>query len=139
MAYNYDINFTKGDTIRWTQFFKNSDGSTFNFSGSTLYMSVRTDYSSGSSVVNYVKHIPSNTTGITPKGYTGGISAFSNGTMYICIGNTYTNLLKSERTGTYEIKVKSPLQNNDIITILKGNLYPYQNVTSGYTYIAPIP
>lgn len=133
MAYNYDINFTKGDTIRWTQFFKNSDGSTFNFSGSTVYMNVRNSYSSGNTVVSYVRYISGNEYPTQPKGYTGGLFAYSGGTMFICIGSTYTNNLKIEKTATYEIKVKSPLQNVDVTTILKGNIYPYQNVCIDYT------
>jgi hypothetical protein len=138
MAYNYDINFTKGDTIRWTQFFKNSDGSTFNFSGSTLYMNVRNSYSSGNTVVSYRNYISGSCTPSQPNGYTGGLAGFSGGTLYICIGSTYSNKLKTERTGTYEIKVVSSTKNTN--TILKGNLYPIQNVTPDYTsLVTPTP
>jgi len=136
MAYNYDINFIKGDTIRWAQFFRNSNGSTFNFTGSTLYMSVRTSYSSGNTVISYVKYISGSCSPSAPKGYTGGIAGYSGGTLFICIGSTYTVNMKTERTGTYEIKVKTPSLNNTI-TLLKGNIYPLQNVSPHYNFLVP--
>lgn len=134
MAYNKDINFTKGDTIRWSQFFRNSDGTTFNFSGSTLYMNVRNSYSSGNIIASYQNYISGSCSPIQPHGYTGGLAGFSGGTLYICIGSTFTSKMKIERTGTYEIKVKTPASNSTI-TILKGNLHPLQNVTSDYSIL----
>jgi hypothetical protein len=126
MAYNKDINFTKGDTIRWSQFFRNSDGSTFLFNGCTLYMSVRESYSSGATVVSYSQYIDE--TVPPPAGLVGGLGSELSGTMYICIGASYSNALKPERTGAYEIKVVSAQKNTT--SILKGNLYTEQNVTT---------
>lgn len=125
MAYNYDINFIKGDTIRWAQFFKNSNGSTFLFNGCTLYMSVRDSYSSGSAVASYVQYI--NEAISPPTGLIGGIGSELSGTLYVCIGSSYSDKLKPERTGAYEIKVVTPQKNTT--TILKGNLNALQNVT----------
>ena len=129
MLYNQDINFIKGDTIRWSQFVKNSDGTVYNFSGCTLYMSIISGYSKDSpndSLLTYVQYI--NDPVPPPTGIIGGLGAELGGTLYMCVGYTYSEKMKTERTGAYEVKVKSPQK--DITTVLKGNLYPNQQVTT---------
>ena len=131
MIDNYDITVVKGDTSRWSVFFTSlTGGSTFNFSGCTLYMQVRTGYYNEPLVAGYTQYISAGFTLTSPIGYTGGISAgATGGTVNFCLGSSQSNNLTADRLCRYDVKVQHPLF-SDFQTILRGNLQVLPNVTN---------
>jgi len=130
MAQNNDIIVVKGDTARWSGFFTGlTNGSTFDFGGTTLYMQVRTGYYNEPLVVGYTQYIQTNATLAFPKGITGGISAAAaGGTVNFCIGSSFANNLTADRMCKYDVKVyHSSIQ--DLQTILRGNIQVLSNVS----------
>jgi hypothetical protein len=130
MADTQDVIAVKGDTIRWTNFFRSlTGGNTFNFGGCTLYMQVRAGYYSEPLIGGYTKYIPIGSSISYPKGYTGGISVGeTGGTVYFCLGSLQGNSLTSDRMCKYDVKVSHP-DLLDIQTILRGNIQILPNVT----------
>lgn len=130
MADNQDVIAVKGDTIRWTQFFRSlTGGNTFNFQGCTLFMQVRTGYASEPLVADYTKYIAVGSTLYYPVGLTGGIqTGATGGTVYFCVGSSQSNELATDRMCKYDVKVSHPSL-GDIQTILRGNLQILPNVT----------
>ena len=130
MADTQDIIVIKGDTSRWSAFFRSlTGGNTFNFQGCTLYMQVRTGYYAEPLVAGYTQYIGSGIDLTFPAGFTGGISAGSTGgTVYFCIGSSQSNLLTADRICKYDVKVHHPVL-GDLQTILRGNVQVLPNVT----------
>lgn len=130
MADTQDIIAVKGDTARWTAFFRSlTGGNTFNFQGCTLYMQVRTGYYAEPLVAGYTQYIPTGATLSYPKGVTGGISAGeTGGTVYFCLGSSFASNLTADRMCKYDVKVYHPSL-NDLQTILRGNIQVLPNVT----------
>jgi hypothetical protein len=128
MAINYDIIVLKGDTARWSSFILDSSGSTFDFRGCTIYMDVRNGYYPSTKVASYQKFITNNEILTNPSGLTGGISAATGGTLYLCLGSTYSINLSLDRTCKYDVRVLTPSL-NDFTTVLKGNLQVLSEVT----------
>lgn len=130
MAQNADIIVVKGDTARWSAFFTGlTSGATFNFSGTTLYMQVRTGYYDEPLVAGYTQYIDANAVLNYPKGVTGGISAgATGGTVYFCLGSSFSNNLTTDRMCKYDVKVYHPVI-QDLQTILRGNVQVLSNVS----------
>jgi hypothetical protein len=129
MIQNYDVTVVKGDTARWSYFFPGvTSGNTFNFIGCTLYMQVRTGYSPEPLVATYATNIISNTNLFYPAGITGGISAATGGTVYMCLGSSYSNSLTTDRICKYDLKVYEP-NLKDLITLIQGNIQVLPEVT----------
>lgn len=139
MAINYNVTAVKGDTIRWSNFFYDVDGSTFDFRGSTIYMQVRLNgRSTNDTVASYTKYIDPVANLNQPIGLTGGIISNNFGTAYFCLGSTYSNELSTSYPYEYSVKVQ---RNSDLseLTILNGNIFVTPNTTnyikySGATY-----
>lgn len=128
MIDNFDVTLVKGDTARWSNFFLGvTSGVTFNFIGCTLYMQVRNGYDPSTLVASYSKYIDSNSILSYPAGFTGGISAATGGTVYLCLGSTNSNLLTADRICKYDLKVVTP--NNDLYTLIRGNIQVLSPVT----------
>ena len=128
MIDNFDVTLVKGDTARWSYFFLGiTSGVTFNFIGCTLYMQVRNGYDPSTLVASYTKYIDSNSTLSDPVGFTGGLSSATGGTVTMCIGSTYSNQLATDRICKYDVKVLTP--NQDLFTLIRGNLQVLQSVT----------
>lgn len=128
MIDNYDVTLIKGDTVRWSYFFLGqTSGVTFNFSGATLYMQVRTGYSPSELIASYTKYVPSNATLSEPNGFTGGLSSATGGTVNICIGYTYSGQLTPNIMCKYDLKALT--SSNNLITLMRGNLQVLPNVT----------
>lgn len=128
MIDNFDVTIVKGDTARWSNFFKGvTSGVAFNFVGCTLYMQVRNGYNPSTLVASYDKYVDSNSTLLYPEGFTGGISAGTGGTVYICLGYTHSNFLTADRICKYDLKVLT--QSNDLYTLLRGNIQVLSPVT----------
>lgn len=130
MAENTDLIGVKGDSLRWQYFFRSlTGGNTFNFSGCTLYMQVRTGYYDSPLVAGYTQYISAGAGLTYPKGITGGISAGSTGgTVYFCIGSSQSNEFTADRVCKYDVKVYHPAL-QDLQTILRGNIQVLSNVS----------
>ena len=128
MIDNFDVTLVKGDTARWSNFFLGvTSGVTFNFVGCTLYMQVRNGYDPSTLVASYSTYVQSNSVLGDPVGFTGGISAAPGGTVNMCLGYTYSNLLTTDRICKYDLKVLTPSQ--DLYTLLRGNIQVLSPVT----------
>ena len=124
----YDLTVVKGDTLRWSTTFKDSQGATYNLSGATLTMQVRSSYYPASLVVSYQIGITSGSTLQTPNGLSGGISALANGsTANMCVGSTYTAKLSPYVVSFYDIQAARPA--NDVITLQRGKITVLPDVT----------
>jgi hypothetical protein len=128
MATDYDLIVVKGDTARWQSYIYGSTGAAFDFRGCTVYMEIRNGYYPATSVASYVKYIENNATLAYPQGLTGGISAATGGTLYLCLGSSYSSSLSTDRTCKYDVRVYSPTL-KDLTTILKGNIQVLPEVT----------
>jgi len=131
MAENYDIIVVKGDTARWSSFFYSlTGGNTFDFSGCTMYMQVRSGYYAEPLLAGYTQYISAGASLDYPKGLTGGISAgATGGTVYFCIGSSQSNQLTADRMCKYDVKVEHPSL-MDKYTIIRGNVQVLGNVTN---------
>lgn len=128
MVDNFDVTLVKGDTARWSYFFLGfTSGITFNFVGCTLSMQVRNGYDPATLVASYTKYVPSNASLAYPDGLTGGISSATGGTVYICLGSSYSNLLSVDRICKYDLKINTPA--NEYQTLIRGNLQVLPTVT----------
>ena len=129
MIQNYDVTVVKGDTARWSYFFAGiTSGNTFNFVGCTLYMQIRTGYSPEPLVASYSTNITSNSVLGYPAGITGGISAATGGTVYMCLGFSQSNELTADRICKYDLKVYEP-NLKDLVTLIQGNIQVLPEVT----------
>jgi hypothetical protein len=129
MAKEQDITVVKGDTARWSSFiYDETTGSTFNFTDCIIYMQVRNGYNSSSLVANYSKEITQNSVLSLPNGLTGGISAATGGTLYLCIGSSYSSNLSYSRVCKYDVKVHNQSL-DDFTTVLKGNIQVLPEIT----------
>jgi hypothetical protein len=134
MAIHYDISVVKGDTVRWSQFFFNSSGSTFDFRGCTLHMQVKLGgYHSSKLISSYSRYIDPFKNFVEPFGYTGGITAKNTGTAYFCLGSCYSNQLTTSRPYNYDVKVEVPGKLG-VTTIIRGNIYALPNATNYVNY-----
>lgn len=128
MIDNFDVTLVKGDTARWSYFFLGlTSGVTFNFQGCTLYMQVRNGYDPSTLVASYSKYVDSNAVLSYPAGMTGGISAATGGTVYMCLGYTHSSDLAVDRICKYDLKVLTPTK--DLYTLIRGNLQVLPSVT----------
>jgi hypothetical protein len=129
MAKEQDITVVKGDTARWSSFiYDETTGSTFNFTDCIIYMQVRNGYNSSTLVANYSKEITQNSILSLPNGLTGGISAATGGTLYLCIGSSYSSNLSYSRVCKYDVKVHNQSL-DDFTTVLKGNIQVLPEIT----------
>lgn len=130
MAENYDVILVKGDTARWSRFFAGiTTGNTFDFRGCTLNMSVRSGYYSETLLAFYEKYVGQSDVVAYPEGFTGGISAATGGTVYLCIGSSQSANFTPDRMCKYDLKVKHPTL-KDTLTLLRGNVQVLPNVTT---------
>lgn len=128
MIDNFDVTLVKGDTARWSNFFLGvTSGVTFNFVGCTLYLQVRNGYDPSTLVASYSKYVESDAVLNHPAGFTGGISAATGGTVYLCLGYTHSSSLTTDRICKYDLRVLTP--SNDFYTLLRGNLQVLSPVT----------
>ncbi len=131
MAESYDTTVIRGDTLRWTLNWSGLLGSTFNLTGSTLSMSIGKSYDNPSLLVSYEQNVSAGETAISPKGFTGGISSgATGGTMFICVGSTYTKQFPLYSSVFYDIQV-TKASTQDVVTIQNGqiNILPDVNIT----------
>lgn len=128
MATDYNIIAVKGDTIRWNPIIYDVSGSTYDFRGCTLYMQVRNGYYPATLVASYTHYVTSNAIGTGPNGYTGGISANTGGTLYLCLGSSYSQNLSVDRTCKYDVKILTQSL-SDYKTLIKGNIQVLPEVT----------
>jgi hypothetical protein len=128
MDTNYNIIVVKGDSIRWEPCLYDINGNTYDYRGCTLYMEVRNGFYPSASICSYSLYVSNSSTLSQPEGLTGGISAATGGTLYICIGSSYANSLSIDRTCRYDIRAITPTL-GDFTTILKGNLQVLPQIT----------
>lgn len=130
MTDTYDVILVKGDTLRWSSFFAGiTYGNTFDFRGCTLTMQVRSGYDPQTLLASYSKYIDTEEILFYPKGLTGGLSAATGGTVYLCIGSSQSDEFTTDRICKYDLKVYQPnLQ--DTVTLLRGNVQVLSNVTN---------
>lgn len=129
MAKEQDIIVVKGDTARWSSFiYDETTGSTFNFTDCNIYMQVRNGYYPSPLVADYSVAISQYSTLSLPNGLTGGISASTGGTLYLCIGSSQSNQLSVERECKYDVRVHDQ-NTDDYITVLKGNIKVLPEIT----------
>ncbi len=130
MAESFDTSFVQGDTIKWSLYFTDKGGTAYNLSGCTLSMQIRRGYYPSSLVSSYSTFVPEGTpAGNYPEGIIGGLSASATGgTLYVCIGATYTSKLPSDTTSKYDLQIINP-NGNTVTTILRGSLTVLPEVT----------
>lgn len=131
MANSYDTSVIRGDTLRWTFNWSNELGSTFDLSGSTLYMAIGRSYDNSSLLLSYTINVQAGSTAVSPKGFTGGISSgATGGTLFVCVGSTYTQLFPLYTSVFYDIQA-TIASTQDIITLQNGqiNILPDVSVT----------
>lgn len=129
MAKEQDITVVKGDTARWSSFiYDQTTGSTFNFINCDIYMQIRNGFYPSTLVANYGISVVSNSILDTPVGLTGGISAATGGTLFLCLGSCQSNNLSLDRICKYDVRVHNKTS-NDFITILKGNILVLPEIT----------
>jgi hypothetical protein len=90
-------------------------------------MQVRNGYDPSTLVASYSKYVASNAILSYPNGLTGGISSATGGTVYLCLGYTYSDDLTTDRICKYDLKVITP--NNELHTLIRGNLQVLSSVT----------
>jgi len=131
MIDNFDVTLVKGDTARWSNFFLGvTSGVTFNFVGCTLHMQIRNGYNPSTLVASYTKNFPESyfdNSLVEPNGFTGGL-AVEGGTVYMCLGHSYSDYLTTDRICKYDLKVVTT--SNDQYTLLRGNLQVLPPVTN---------
>lgn len=129
MTETYDVILVKGDTARWSSFFAGiTSGNTFAFGGCTLTMQVRSGYETETLLASYTKYVETNDVLSYPAGFTGGISAATGGTVYLCIGSSQSSAFTTDRICKYDLKVYQPTL-KDTLTLLRGNIQVLPNVT----------
>jgi hypothetical protein len=90
-------------------------------------MQVRNGYDPSTLVASYSKYVDSNAILSYPNGLTGGISSATGGTVYLCLGHTYSDDLTTDRICKYDLKVVTPT--NELYTLIRGNLQVLSSVT----------
>lgn len=130
MAANFDLNVVQGDTLKWTMYFTGAGGTAYNLGGCTLSMQLRKGYYPSNLVSTYNVYVPVGVTDSAfPEGVYGGISAAATGgTVYICLGSTYTSQCSFEATAKYDVQIFTPAE-QDTTTILRGSLTILPDVT----------
>lgn len=129
MVTDYNIIGVKGDSIRWEPYIYDIGGNIFDFRGCTLYMEVRNGYSPSKLIASYTKYVTTGATLSSPVGLTGGISSATGGTLYICIGSSYSNELSIDRTCRYDLRAITP-NLGDFKTILRGSIQVLPQITN---------
>jgi hypothetical protein len=131
MAEPYDTTVIRGDTLRWTFNWSSLLGQTFDMSGSTLYMAVGRSFDNTSLLVNYEVNVVAGSTAVSPQGFTGGISSgATGGTLFVCVGSTYTQRFPLYTSVFYDIQL-TKASNKDVLTLQNGQItiLPDVNVT----------
>lgn len=130
MAESFDTAFVQGDTVKWSLYFTDQGGTAYNLSGCTLSMQIRKGYYPSSLISSYSAYVPAgNTSSSFPEGIIGGLSASATGgTLFVCIGATYTSKLPYDTTSKYDLQVINP-NGNTVTTILRGSLTVLPEVT----------
>lgn len=128
MIRDYNIIAVKGDSVRWEPCIYDVNGNTYDFRGSTLYMEVRNGFYPSASICSYSLYVSNSSTLSQPQGLTGGISAATGGTLYLCIGSSFSNSMSIDRTCRYDVRAITP-DLGDFKTILKGNIQVLPEIT----------
>lgn len=123
----YDPNLVLGDTLRWSMALKNSAGTSYDLTGSTLSMQVRSGYYPSAILVSYSIGITSGTTISIPEGSTGGLAAATGGAINICIGSNYTKNFPPYTQIFYDLQQITSAA--DTITLLRGKINTLLDVT----------
>lgn len=130
MAANFDLSVVQGDTLKWSMYFTGPGGTAYNLAGCTLSMQLRKGYYPSTLVSTYKVYIPSGSSNAGfPEGIIGGLSAAATGgTVYICLGSTYTAQCSYEALAKYDIQLYTPVE-NDTTTIIRGSITVIPEVT----------
>jgi hypothetical protein len=123
----YDPNVVLGDTLRWSMAIKNSAGSSYDLTGSTLSMQIRSGYYPSSVLVSYTTGITTGTTISVPEGSTGGLAAATGGSINICVGSNYTKNFPPYTQIFYDLQQVT--SGGDTITLLRGKINTILDVT----------
>jgi hypothetical protein len=123
----YDPNVVLGDTLRWSMAIKNSAGSSYDLTGSTLSMQIRSGYYPSSVLVSYSTGITAGTIISIPEGSTGGLAAATGGSVNICVGSNYTKNFPPYTQIFYDLQQIS--SGGDTITLLRGKINTILDVT----------
>jgi hypothetical protein len=129
MADSYDPTVIRGDTLRWTMSLTNSSGNTYDLTGSTLAMQIRSGYYPSKLLTSYEISITAGSQLETLEGQTGGLSATgTGGVILVCVGSNYTKNFPAYTNIFYDIEQKTAT-NNNTITLLSGRINTVLDVT----------
>jgi hypothetical protein len=106
---------------------KNSAGSSYDLTGSTLSMQIRSGYYPSSVLVSYSTGITAGTIISIPEGSTGGLAAATGGSVNICVGSNYTKNFPPYTQIFYDLQQIS--SGGDTITLLRGKINTILDVT----------
>lgn len=123
----YDPNVVLGDTLRWSMSLKNSAGTSYDLTGSTLSMQIRAGYYPSQVLASYSIGVTTGTTISIPEGSTGGLAAATGGAINVCVGSNYTKNFPPYTQIFYDLQqITSGL---DTITLLRGKINTLLDVT----------
>lgn len=129
MVEPYDLNAIVGDTLRWSVSFTNSSGNSYNLTGATLSLQVRSGFYPSKLIASYTLGVTAGSTLSSPSGIIGGISTTpSGGVANLCVGSTYTSQFPVYTNVFYDLQA-SGIVNNDTVTLARGAIKPTPNVT----------
>jgi hypothetical protein len=123
----YDPNVVLGDTLRWSMALKNSAGTSYDLTGSTLSMQVRAGYYPSQVLVSYSIGVTAGSTISTPEGSSGGLAAGTAGSINVCIGSNYTKNFPPYTQIFYDLQQIS--SSSDTLTLLRGKIGTILDVT----------
>jgi len=94
-------------------------------------MAIGRSYDNTSLLVTYSVNVLAGSTAVSPKGFTGGISSgATGGTLFVCVGSTYTQQFPLYTSVFYDIQA-TIANTQDIVTLQNGqiNILPDVNIT----------
>jgi hypothetical protein len=130
MAASFDTTVVQGDTLKWAMYLTDKGGTAYNLAGCTLSMQIRKSYYPATLVSTISTYVPAGTVGTDfSDGIAGGLSGdATGGTIYVCIGATYTSKFPTDTTAKYDLQIINPT-GNTVTTILRGSLTILPEVT----------
>ena len=129
MADSFDPTVTRGDTLRWSMFVRNSSGGSYDLNGSTLRLQVRNGHWPSKLFASYEVGVTAGSVLTLFGGMTGGISANSSGNILVCIGANDTINFPPYTKVFYDIQEEK--NTGDVNTLLSGNIEVLADVTRG--------
>lgn len=123
MSDTFDPTIIQGDTLRFQLALTDSNGITYDLTGSTLSIEVRKSYAPNGTLVFSASVYPTaGSTLYTPDGISGGISATATGGyVNVAVGSTYSKDFPPYTGVFYGVKVEKPASAG-IVTLVRGRV-----------------